>query len=340
MSENFVEYKGKKYKAKIKKNNLSLKLAKKKIVNILDIKGIDSIADLQILEINNNQIKVIEGLENLSKLHTLYLYHNSISEIKGLDSLKELRRLDLTHNQINKISGLETLKNLERLDLGYNQISEITGLEKLGSLKVISLGNNNITDIKGLDKNPNLETILLNDNHVTEITGLENQKKLKKLCLNNNPIDNSIMEGLGGLISGYNYDNSYFGISLLPSAETYYLRDPQRVVEYCKKQLENRQKNIKEEKGRLQQRNQEIIEKIHKIMKVSSRVRLDMMRNILELDAKTFDNKILDWAVEFNFKIDGDFIVIENADIDGFITGLDRQFDRWKNAEKSSSGKI
>jgi hypothetical protein len=36
----------------------------------------------------------------------------------------------------------------------------------------------------------------------------------------------------------------------------------------------------------------------------------------------------------------GDLIVIESADIDGFITGLDRQFDRWKKTEKSGVGKI
>lgn len=43
-----------------------------------------------------------------------------------------------------------------------------------------------------------------------------------------------------------------------------------------------------------------------------------------------------DWAVEFGFRIDGDFILIENADIDAFVSSLDKQFEMWGKTEKSS----
>ena len=73
-------------------------------------------------------------------------------------------------------------------------------------------------------------------------------------------------------------------------------------------------------------------------MKTSSKIRLDMMREILQLNSSTFNSKILDWALDFGFKIDGDYIIMGNADVDAFISDLDRQFENWKTKEKYHHG--
>ncbi len=52
-------------------------------------------------------------------------------------------------------------------------------------------------------------------------------------------------------------------------------------------------------------------------------------QRVLGLDADTFSNKIFDWAAEFGFKIDGDFVVIEGGDVTGFISKLDAEFADW-----------
>ena len=52
-----------------------------------------------------------------------------------------------------------------------------------------------------------------------------------------------------------------------------------------------------------------------------------------------FISKIWDWANKYGFKIDGDYIIIENADIEGFIRGLDEQFELWRNGEKMKKDK-
>ncbi|MFX1364411.1 MAG: hypothetical protein ACFFCE_01015 [Promethearchaeota archaeon] len=57
-------------------------------------------------------MKEIKGLENLKKLELLDLHKNEITEIKGLDNLEKLKWLDLSHNQIIEFKGLDKLNNL------------------------------------------------------------------------------------------------------------------------------------------------------------------------------------------------------------------------------------
>ncbi len=76
-------------------------------------------------------------------------------------------------------------------------------------------------------------------------------------------------------------------------------------------------------------REQGAVEKLRKMLAVSKRIRMDMMQRALELDADTFSRKIFDWAAEFKFQIDGDFVVIEGGDVTGFISKLDAEFADW-----------
>ena len=83
-----------------------------------------------------------------------------------------------------------------------------------------------------------------------------------------------------------------------------------------------------------------IPEKIRKMIRVSNRIRFDMMRDALDMDTKEFNTKIFDWAEEFNLLIDGDYIVINNNTIDDFINALDIQYKAWESKEQSKNGKI
>ncbi len=76
------------------------------------------------------------------------------------------------------------------------------------------------------------------------------------------------------------------------------------------------------------------------MMEVSTRIRLDMMQDVLKIDNSTFNHKIFEWAKEFGFTIDGDYLNINKASISDFITELDRQFESWRNDEHIRSNKI
>ena len=64
------------------------------------------------LENNRDYIREIKGLDTLTNLEELFLVGNSILEIRGLENLKKLRLLDLSKNKISKIKGLDKLVNL------------------------------------------------------------------------------------------------------------------------------------------------------------------------------------------------------------------------------------
>ena len=83
----------------------------------------------------------------------------------------------------------------------------------------------------------------------------------------------------------------------------------------------------------------EMISTIKKMMRVSTRIGLSDMRTTLKIDKDTFFENLWDWAEKFNFKIDGDYIIIKDADVEEFINNLDKKFELWKNKEKTKEGK-
>ena len=64
------------------------------------------------------------------------------------------------------------------------------------------------------------------------------------------------------------------------------------------------------------------------------------MRETLEMDLATFSKYIWDWAEKYKFIIDGDYVVVENADIDQFVKELESQFAEWKSIEKEEGNKL
>ncbi len=88
-----------------------------------------------------------------------------------------------------------------------------------------------------------------------------------------------------------------------------------------------------------QQQERERREKIERIMQVSSRIRLDTMRDVLNLEPKIFHERLIDWAEEFGFEIDGDYLNVNKDRVSDFIEKLDKQFSDWEQVEKDRIGK-
>jgi len=50
---------------------------------------------------------------------------------------------------------------------------------------------------------------------------------------------------------------------------------------------------------------------------------------VLQLNKDVFYDNLFSWAKKFNFKVDGDYLIVEDADIDGFIANLDTEIELW-----------
>jgi hypothetical protein len=64
------------------------------------------------------------------------------------------------------------------------------------------------------------------------------------------------------------------------------------------------------------------VDQIKEMLDVSYKIRLDLMREALKMDEKTFSIKIFDWAHQFNFIINGDYLIVNPENIDDFIDNL------------------
>jgi len=97
-------------------------------------------------------------------------------------------------------------------------------------------------------------------------------------------------------------------ITIKPDEDEF--RDELQKIKSLKKKYEKEIADKKRIKG---------LNQLTNLMKVSSKVRLDMLKTILNLDDEIFNEKIIELAVEFNFKIDGEYILFESGDIESFI---------------------
>jgi hypothetical protein len=98
---------------------------------------------------------------------------------------------------------------------------------------------------------------------------------------------------------------------------------------------------VRQVAGRGQQSTEQTLAgKLKRILDVSKRVSLGMIRDVLKLEKETFSERIVEWAHQFGFKIDGDYVILENADIDGFIAELDKSFASWDSKTKAKDGKV
>jgi len=91
------------------------------------------------------------------------------------------------------------------------------------------------------------------------------------------------------------------------------------------------QKKKEQESKKLEE---ESINKLKKMIKVSDRLNLEMIRKALRLEEITFLDKIFDWAEEFGFRIDGDYLIIKKERVLDFIDLLDKQFASWEKGKE------
>lgn len=224
-----------------------------------------------------------------------------IHEIKNLENLTNLKILFLKNNKISEIKGFENLINLETLDLANNYIRSISGLEHLPRLRALDLSGNKIDAVKGLENLSNLNDLNLFENPI--IPWAMKYYMENKKSPEKFPVGDVTEEAINRFLGEFG----------------------QVMVQYCVK---------------LNNKKVEVIEKLKTMMEVSSKIRIDMMRDIFDIDPKEFNNMLFNWAKEFGFKIDGDFIIVENADIEGFIADLDNQFELWRENEELKEGKI
>ena len=94
--------------------------------DILRIENLWQFKNLRKLQLDNNIIEEIpeNALESLTQLEWLDMSFNNIENITGLSKLVHLRDLSLAHNRIKTVCNLDALPKLQVLSLANNLIEE------------------------------------------------------------------------------------------------------------------------------------------------------------------------------------------------------------------------
>ena len=95
------------------------------------------------------------------------------------------------------------------------------------------------------------------------------------------------------------------------------------------------QELIKFAKKEFEKQTSELREKLTRMLNVSTRLNLNRMQNALDMDKRIFDNKIFEWAEEFSFTIDGDYLLINKETVSDFIDALDDEYKKWVSQDKA-----
>ena len=157
--------------------------------------GLPILADLQLLNLDDNKLPEFQDLANVStSLRNLHLDQNLISTLEP-SRLNALIRLNLRHNLLTSFPDIMGPSGtLERIFLTGNQLVSLPDLPLLGSRPLITLyiKDNFIATMseQAAKALPNLEFLNLGNNLITGFPPVIGRaKSLKDLNLGNNQID-------------------------------------------------------------------------------------------------------------------------------------------------------
>ncbi len=77
------------------------------------------------------------------------------------------------------------------------------------------------------------------------------------------------------------------------------------------------------------------MKKLQQIIKVSTKLAVERIAQVLELPVEETWKRVFDWAEKFQFTIDGDYILFNKDTVNDFIASMDKEFASW-----GSQGKV
>ncbi len=159
---------------------------------VQSLEGVEALAALKKLWVNDNHITNITPIIHLTGLTDFHCVGNDIEDYAPVGELIHLENLEIGNASgvevdITFVANLTDLKTLYARDCG---ISEISVLSSFTQLEKLNLGKNRISDISPLKNMQNLTEVCLDHNSITDVSPLEDKHKLTRLNLENNQISN------------------------------------------------------------------------------------------------------------------------------------------------------
>ncbi|MHA1508009.1 MAG: hypothetical protein ACTSO6_04810, partial [Promethearchaeota archaeon] len=72
---------------------------------------------------------------------------------------------------------------------------------------------------------------------------------------------------------------------------------------------------------------------VETLVKSSSKIKLEMMLDVLDMNEKVFHQEFVQWTSDFGLKIEDDYLIIDKDRIPEIIDGLLRKFKEWEKSD-------
>lgn len=142
--------------------------------------GVGKFPQLKALVVNGNDIETIRGLEKLSQLETLIVSQNRLSSFGGwIAGATSIQKLSASNNPIDwdggGNSGLATLTRMKELRLNHTGLCKIPeALACMKRLRILELGSNTLTsfdDVAVLSSMTSIWQLNLKGNPIASLSG-------------------------------------------------------------------------------------------------------------------------------------------------------------------------
>ncbi|KAF1316584.1 hypothetical protein FI667_g15326, partial [Globisporangium splendens] len=152
------------------------------IKTVHDFDAIETMTNVQTLDLSQSDVSDIECLASLRKVKVLNLRNTRVSDLSCLAQLQTLTWLDLSDTRVQDFSPLRFLQHVEYLDLSRNWVQDFVPLRFLTALRTLKLCNSGSLGPLELVLNaPNLEACHVHNTMLTDLFFLAGVLQLKYL---------------------------------------------------------------------------------------------------------------------------------------------------------------
>jgi hypothetical protein len=237
--------------------------------------------------------------------------------IRDIENFSIRNRLNLPTIELINSSLFTSKKSTEELfrqltRINYKEESPILFEIKGGFMADNSIGENSASEtLKGI--------IFLNENYL--YFKPFNEKTMYQIAILNILRIMKENTNLGPSVKIQTNQNKIYSYIALKKQLGLYVKDKSKTKKLF--EIIHQAKIYKtSEQIRLEKEDKERIERVKSMMEVSNRLRLDMMRIALDMDEKTFTDKVFQWAKQFKFLIDGDYLIVNQDTVEDFLNDL------------------
>ncbi len=81
------------------------------------------------------------------------------------------------------------------------------------------------------------------------------------------------------------------------------------------------------------------MKEIKKLIKGADKIKIETIREKLNIEKQIFYPKIIKWASQFDFTLDGEYLILNKDTVSDFIDALDKKFEKWESMEREGVAK-